>query len=105
MVIALQFPGASILVQNCFRKGPKMAKSALTKGLVAGKSGPVLAGGMTVNPAIDKSNSSRNAARGLEIHAAQGVKALPPRTGAARMSNGANGQKVSGGGRLKGGRF
>jgi len=82
-----------------------MAKSSLTKGLVAGKTGRLLAAGMTVNPAIDKSNSSRNAARALEIHAKQGVKTGPVRDGAVQPTNRANGTKVSGGAKLKGGRY
>jgi hypothetical protein len=82
-----------------------MAKSPLTKGLVAGKSSGLLGAGMTTNPAIDNSNSAKVAKALLANHAQKGTKALPPRTGAAQMAKGVNGPKLSGATSIRGGRF
>lgn len=82
-----------------------MAKSQLTRGLVAGKSSGILGAGMTTNPSLDNSTTTQRAKRGLEIHAASGIRPGPVRSGAAQMSNAASGRKLSGGMTLRGGRF
>lgn len=82
-----------------------MAKSPLTKGLVAGKSSGILGAGMTTNPAIDKTNSQKLAAALLANRATKGVKARPPLSGAKRPAKGTGGKKLSGGASIKGGRL
>lgn len=82
-----------------------MAKSALTKGLVSGKSSSRLLGqGMTVNPALDNTNSGQRAKRLLSIHQTAGVRGIPPKSGVARPNSNVGGRKESGGGRITGGR-
>lgn len=81
-----------------------MAKSALTSGLVAGKSSSRLLGqGMTVNPALDNTNSGQRAKRLLQIHRTQGIQNLPAKSGPARPNSGVGGRREAGGGRIRGG--
>lgn len=81
-----------------------MAKSALTKGLVSGKSSARLLGqGMTVNPALDSTNSGKRAQRLLSVHQTAGVRGVPAKSGPSRPNSGVGGRKESGGGRISGG--
>lgn len=81
-----------------------MAKSALTSGLVAGKSSSRLLGqGMTVNPALDNTNSGQRAKRLLQIHRAQGIRNTPAKSGPAQPNSGVGGRTEAGATRLRGG--
>jgi len=81
-----------------------MAKSALTKGLVSGKSSARLLGqGMTVNPALDNTNSGKRAKRLLAVHQTAGVRSVPAKSGPSQANSGVGGRKESGGGKIRGG--
>jgi hypothetical protein len=80
-----------------------MAKSQLTRGLVAGKSSGLLGAGMTTNPALDNSTSTQRA-RALLENRARMTRSAPTRSGASQPQNGAAGRKVSGGMTIRGGR-
>lgn len=83
-----------------------MAKSPLTKGLTAGKTGRILGTGMTVNPAFDNTNSGRRAKALLRIHQTAGVRNEAPKSGPAQPNSGVGGRKQSGGSaNIKGGRI
>lgn len=81
-----------------------MAKSALTSGLVAGKSSTRLLGqGMTANPVLDNTNSGRRAKRLLSIHQTAGVRNLPPKSGPAQRNSGVGGPRQAGSTEISGG--
>jgi hypothetical protein len=82
-----------------------MAKSPLTKGLTAGKTSGLIGNGMTVNPALDNTNTGKRAKALLGIHQSSGVKAEKPKSGPTQMNKGVGGRKESGGGRITGGRI
>jgi hypothetical protein len=80
-----------------------LAKSGLTKGLVAGRSSGLIGNGMTVNPAIDNTVSGKRAKKLLAIHASQGSRAERPKSGPAQPTNRASGRRESGGAKIRGG--
>jgi hypothetical protein len=78
-----------------------MAKSQLTRGLVAGKTGPMIR--MGTNPAIVKGLKNTEALKGLATHEAKGSTPRKSRSGPSQPTGKGTGRKVSGGGRISGG--
>lgn len=78
-----------------------MAKSQLTRGLVAGKTGPMIS--MGPNPAIQPSLKDTEARKALANHDQQGVIPARVRSGPSQPTGQGNGRKITGGASIRGG--